>query len=101
MSDKYTSIEKLNVGYLVKVGGGTAQTCEAARTEVQLVDSILNIHGYRIVSIEIERIPEGEPPRLPLPAATEALIARTQDDDVVPGLNAGTAGQSYNEGYDK
>lgn len=79
MEDIVLRVEKLNVGYLVTKGGGSAELKYAARTEPQLVDTILEPLGFRVLSLEVERIPSGKPPQ----------YFPNIDED--PPLNNGTA----------
>lgn len=80
MEDKYLSIEPLNVGWLLHKGGGSAKFSYAARTILQLIETILEVYGYRVISMEVEPIPKNLPTRLP----------EFPDDDDLP-LNNGTA----------
>ena len=80
MSDIVLRIEKLHVGYLVTKGGGTAEFKYAAKTEPQMIDTILEAYGFRIINLEIEPIGR---------ASSSPIFPIIDDDD--NGLNAGTA----------
>lgn len=82
MSDVVLRIEKLHVGYLITKGGGSAEFKYAAKTEAQMIDTILEGYGFRVMSLDIEPIGLVIEPRLP-------PFPLLDDDDT--GLNAGTA----------
>lgn len=92
MEDKYLSIEPLNVGWLIHKGGGSAKFTYAAKTLAQLLDTVAEVYGFRVTSLEVEPVAHDATKRLPdITPATQALIERAETDDTVPGLNAGTA----------
>ena len=64
MEDKYLSIEPLNVGWLIHKGGGSAKFSYAARSIMQLVETVLEVFGYRVISMEVEPIPANVPPKV-------------------------------------
>ena len=87
--------ESLDVGYLMHKGGGTAKFTYAAKTMAQALDTFAEVYGYRITLLELEPVAQDATKRLPdLPASTQALIERSQDDDIVTGLNLGSAVES-------
>lgn len=73
-------IEPMHSGFVVFKDGGTAAFAYACT-------GLADVHRL-IDETYIE--PQQTENRL-LPPHTEALIQRTQDDDTVPGLNAGSA----------
>lgn len=73
-------IEPLHSGFLVFKGGGSAELAYACRTRD-------DVHAL-VEETYCEDV-GADRPRM-LPPHTEALIQRTQDDDTVPGLNAGS-----------
>lgn len=101
------NIDPLDVGWLIAKDGGSAKFVYAAKTIAQLLDTVAEVYGYRLSNLELEPVAQQATQRLPeIPAATQALIDRNQDDDVVTGLNIDTAAvapvrEHYNAGYDK
>lgn len=76
------NIESLDVGYLIHKGGGSAKFTYAAKSPAQMLDTVAEVYGYRIVSIELEPVAQHAARKFPvIDAATQALIDHTQASD--------------------
>lgn len=76
------TVESLDVGYLIHKGGGSAKFTYAAKTIVQMLDTVAEVYGYRITIIDIEPVAHDATRRFPeIDPATQALIDHTQASD--------------------
>ena len=69
------TVESLDVGYLIHKGGGSAKFTYAAKTLAQMLDTVAEVYGHRIISLEVEPVAHDATRRFPeIDAATQARI---------------------------
>ena len=76
------NIDPMNVGFLITKDGGSAKFTYAAKTLAQMLDTVAEVYGHRILSLEVEPVAHDATRKFPeIDAATQALIDHTQASD--------------------